>query len=103
MSRTWLSLTFLLLSLAARAQPSQEHDLRFNQLATSWDEGIPLGNATLGALIWHKEGKLRFSLDRSDLWDLRPMKGLHGPHFSYKWIAEQVKKKDYAIVQKHLD
>ena len=65
------------------AQPSPAHDLVFPSLATVWDEAIPLGNATLGALVWEKNGEVRFSLDRSDLWDLRPMKGLHGPHFSY--------------------
>ncbi len=84
-------------------QSFSQHGLRFDSLATSWDEGIPLGNATIGALVWEKNGELRFSLDRSDLWDLRPMKGLHGPHFSYRWITDQVKKKDYKIVQQNLD
>lgn len=85
------------------AQPSQKHHLHFDSLATSWDEGIPLGNAILGALIWQKDGQLRISLDRSDLWDLRPMKGLHGSHFSYEWIRQQVNKGEYKIVQEHLD
>lgn len=85
------------------AQPSSKHGLVFSSLATVWDEAIPLGNATLGALIWEKNGELRFSLDRSDLWDLRPMKGLHGPHFSYAWVAAQVRKKDYRVVQQKLD
>lgn len=48
-------------------------DLQFTQLARSWDEGIPLGNATVGALLWQRDSALRFSLDRTDLWDLRPM------------------------------
>lgn len=85
------------------AQPYPKHNLHFDELAKTWDEGIPLGNAILGALIWEKEYQLRFSLDRADLWDQRPMKGLKGPEFSYQWIAEQVKKKDYKIVQQKLD
>src|SRR6476469_4665968 len=85
------------------AQPAAKHNLHFNELAKTWDEGIPLGNATLGALVWEKDGQLRFSLDRSDLWDMRPMKGLDGPEFSYKWIIEHVKNKDYGIVQEKLD
>lgn len=93
--------SFLCSSL--NAQPSPKHNLHFNALATTWDEGIPLGNATLGALVWQKEGQLRFSLDRSDLWDLRPMKGLDGPEFSYKWITDHVKNKNYRIVQQKLD
>ena len=95
--------SLLFINFSATAQPSSKHNLHFNALAKSWDEGIPLGNATLGALIWEKDTQLRFSLDRVDLWDLRPMKGLDGPEFSYKWITEQVKKKDYKIVQQNLD
>ncbi len=43
------------------------HDLAFAEVATTWDEGIPLGNATVGALVWQKGNSLRFSLDRTDL------------------------------------
>lgn len=47
--------------------------LKFNKLASTWDEAIPFGNGMLGALVWQKENNLRISLDRADLWDLRPM------------------------------
>lgn len=79
------------------------HDLHFDSLANRWDEAIPLGNGMLGALVWQKEGHLRFSLDRADLWDQRPMKGLHRPEFNFSWVVEQVKKKDYAPVQRYFD
>jgi len=79
------------------------HDLQFDTLAKRWDEAIPLGNGMLGALVWQKGDKLRFSLDRADLWDLRPMNGLHRKEFSYKWVIGQVMKKDYAPVQQYLD
>ena len=46
-------------------------DLVADSLAASWDEGMPLGNATVEALVWRKENALRLSLDRTDLWDLR--------------------------------
>ncbi|MEX2232615.1 MAG: glycoside hydrolase family 95-like protein [Cyclobacteriaceae bacterium] len=85
------------------SQPQPHHDLHFDSLANTWDEGIPLGNGMIGGLIWQKDKNLRISLDRADLWDLRPMKGLDRPEFTYKWIAGQVKKKDYAIVQKYFD
>jgi hypothetical protein len=54
-------------------------------------------------LVWAKDGKLRFSLDRADLWDSRPMQGLHRKEFSYKWVQEQVAKKDYKPVQDYFD
>lgn len=78
-------------------------DLQFNALATTWDEGIPLGNATMGALVWQRDSALRFSLDRTDLWDLRPSDSLAGPRFRFDWVREQVAKKDYLPVQKKFD
>jgi alpha-L-fucosidase 2 len=80
-----------------------QHDLHFNTLATQWDEAIPLGNGMLGALVWEKEQHLRLSLDRADLWDQRPMAGLHRPEFSYGWVQRQVAQKEYNIVQQYFD
>ena len=84
------------------AQKSK-HNLHFDSLATQWDEAMPLGNGILGALIWEKNKVLRFSLDRADLWDNRPMKGLHRAEFSYDWIYKQVIKGDYKPVQQNFD
>jgi hypothetical protein len=97
------SIILCIFSTALSAQPSQVHNLYFDKLATRWDEGVPLGNGILGMLVWQQDGLLRMSLDRADLWDLRPMKGLHRSEFSYYWIMEQVQKKEYAPVQKYFD
>lgn len=87
----------------AKPRPSSRHDLKFDTLAKRWDEAIPLGNGMLGALVWQKAGALRFSLDRADLWDQRPMKGLHRKEFNYQWVMDQVTRKDYAPVQQYFD
>ena len=79
------------------------NDLHFDQLATVWDEGIPLGNGLIGALVWRKDGKLRLSLDRADLWDLRPMENLNTKEWKYSWVYEQWKKNDYKPVQDKFD
>ena len=79
------------------------NDLFFNDLSTTWDEAVPLGNAMIGSLVWEKEGKLRFSLDRADLWDLRPVENLSKPEFSYQWVQEQVKNSNYKAVQEMFD
>lgn len=102
MKKNFIFITLTLLSINTFAQPIN-HDLHFDKLATRWDEAIPLGNGMLGALVWQKAEHLRFSLDRADLWDQRPMKGLHGPEFSYQYVIDHVKSKDYSPVQKHLD
>lgn len=79
------------------------NDLHFNELSVVWDEAIPLGNGMVGALVWEKEGKLRFSLDRADLWDLRPMENLNIPEWKYSWVYEQWKSGDYKPVQERFD
>lgn len=101
--KLFFCLVTVLLFKEVTAQPSSGHNLYFDQLAKQWDEAIPLGNGMLGALVWQKDGKLHFSLDRADLWDQRPMKGLHRKEFSYNWIIDQVHKKDYGIVQEYFD
>jgi len=53
---------------------------------------MPLGNGLLGALVWGDGQPLRISLDRTDLWDLRPVPEFHTEEYSYammrKWVAE---------------
>ncbi|MCK4750436.1 MAG: glycoside hydrolase N-terminal domain-containing protein, partial [Bacteroidales bacterium] len=88
------------------AQPTihpSSHDLIFSRLAGSWDEGIPLGNGMLGALVWEKEGFLRISLDRADLWDLRPMENVYKEGYNYSWVQQQWEKDRYKKVQEAFD
>lgn len=80
-----------------------DHDLVYKTLAKSWDEGIPLGNGIIGALIWEKEGRLRMSLDNVNLWDLRPMENLNTPEYKYYWVYEQWKNNNYKAVQDKFD
>jgi len=80
--------------------PASRHDLVFKSLAGTWDEGIPLGNGMIGALIWQRGKSLRMSLDRADLWDLRPVAEFSGPEFRFAWVKKQVLKKDYDPVHR---
>lgn len=82
---------------------ASKSDLTYATLAKSWDEGVPLGNATVGALIWQRDSTLRFSLDRTDLWDLRPVDSLSGNNYRFTWVKEQIRKKDYLPVQQKFD
>ncbi len=101
-------IVFLLLVLQVvtplKAESSvPNYNLKFPRLASTWDEAIPLGNGMIGALVWQKGNNLRFSLDRADLWDLRPMENLSKPEFSFKWVQQQVKNNNYKIVQNMFD
>ena len=75
----------------------------FNPLPKQWDEAMPLGNGMIGSLVWEKDKTVRFALDRADLWDSRPMKGLHRKEFSYQWIVEQRLNNNYKPVQEYFD
>lgn len=64
--------------------PEDRHGLRFQTPVTVWDEALPLGNGTLGALVWGDGRPLRISLDRSDLWDLRIVPEFQSPEYSFE-------------------
>ena len=102
MIRTLLFSVALVCLFNTNAQ-DRKHNLSFDSIPTRWDEAFPMGNGMIGELVWAKDGQLRFSLDRADLWDSRPMQGLHRKEFSYKWVQEQVAKKDYKPVQDYFD
>ena len=72
--------------------PDPAHDLRFDGPIGRWDEALPLGNGLTGALIWGDGAPLRISLDRADLWDLRPVPEWESPDCNYatmrRWVRE---------------
>ena len=72
---------------AAHAQSPPSANLTFNSIPDRWDRGFPLGNGMIGVLVWQQEGMLRLSVDRADLWDLRPTAELE--KYSYKWAYKQ--------------
>ena len=83
--------------------PASRHSLVFNELAQTWDEAMPLGNGMVGNLVWQKNGKLRFSLDRADLWDLRPMSNIDFEKWKFKDVYKYWKADKYEDVQKAFD
>ncbi len=82
------------------APPAAAAELSFDRLPATWDEGLPLGNGVLGALIWKKGEALRMSLDRADLWDLRPVREFEGPEFRFAWVRDHVLRGDYDPVHR---
>lgn len=107
--RNCLLVVILVIFIACKKQQEtitltpSPNDLHFDKLSKVWDEAIPLGNGMIGALVWEKEGKLRMSLDRADLWDLRPMENLKTPEWKFNWVYDQWKNKNYKAVQEKFD
>ena len=83
--------------------PGPDHSLVFNDLAKTWDEAVPLGNGIMGSLVWQKDNRLRFSLDRADLWDLRPVSYFEQEEFSFDWVYRKWKEDKYGEVQALFD
>ncbi|MCD6354758.1 MAG: glycoside hydrolase N-terminal domain-containing protein [Prolixibacteraceae bacterium] len=100
-----LIFVFILFSCAKynERQTSSGYNLEFTELAQTWDEAMPLGNGMVGNLVWQKNGKLRFSLDRADLWDLRPMKNIDFDKWKFNDVYEHWKSNNYEEVQKAFD
>lgn len=74
------------------AQPQAKHGLHYETPAEVWDEAMPLGNGLLGALVWGDGKPLKISLDRTDLWDLRPVPQFYTEDYSYKRMRQWVKE-----------
>jgi len=89
------------MSLTTSAQLKSSLSLSFPSIPTSWDEGLPLGNGMIGVLVWQKGDNLRLSIDRADLWDLRPTAELK--KYSYKWAYEHRLSGDWDTVWKVAD
>ncbi len=96
-------LVFLLSSvlISVCAQRNEAHDLVFDSIPGRWDRGFPLGNGMLGVLVWQNNGMLRLSVDRADLWDLRPTAEIE--KYTYKWAYQQRLTGDFDTVTKVAD
>ncbi len=70
------------------ALPTPAHGLHFRTPVTVWDEAVPLGNGAMGALVWGDGAPVRISLDRADLWDLRPVPEFHSPEYNYATMQQ---------------
>ncbi|MCX6622572.1 MAG: hypothetical protein NTY38_16185, partial [Acidobacteria bacterium] len=47
----------------------RQHDVVYRQPSTGWDEGLPLGNGDVGALVSGTKGREQvFHLDKTDIW-----------------------------------
>jgi len=100
--KIFLLLVFLFLGLQETiAQSIKAQNLTFNTIPDRWDHGFPLGNGMLGVLVWQHEGMLRLSVDRADLWDLRPTMDIE--KYSYQWAYNRRLSGDFDSVWKVAD
>ncbi|MCF7731550.1 MAG: glycoside hydrolase N-terminal domain-containing protein [Akkermansiaceae bacterium] len=74
---------------AASRLPDPLLNLKITAPIETWDEAIPLGNGTMGVLLWGEGNTVRLSLDRGDLWDERPSAAHLAVKDRFNWAAMQ--------------
>lgn len=77
--------------------------LEFEHSISRWDEGLPLGNGLMGCLIWGGPRELRFSLDRTDIWDLTPPAGTEQEDFTYENMVRLTREKRTEEIRRIFD
>lgn len=80
-----------------------KHKLHFKKSICSWDEGIPLGNGRIGSLIWGNADSLRFSIDRTDIWDTSAPRNTECEEFTYKNMVHLAKNGDTQKIRELFD
>ncbi|MBI5692096.1 MAG: hypothetical protein HZC55_18605 [Verrucomicrobia bacterium] len=81
------TLALLLATAASFAAAAEPMRLTLEAPIEKWDEAIPLGNGLVGGLLWGQGNEIRLSLDRGDLWDLRPHPIYARPDFNYATVV----------------
>ena len=95
-------------SLSSAAQPALHAEdatstLRIDGPITRWDEGLPIGNGLIGALVWGEGRTIRISLDRADLWDTRLPEIFNSPDWTYASMIALKEAKNHARHQELFD
>lgn len=80
-----------------------KYQYEFHGNIKQWDEGIPLGNGFLGTLVWGSPQRLRFALDRSDIWDTTPCPEIKNEEFSYPSMVNMVREKNLEKIRQVFD
>ncbi len=75
---------------------AKKHPIVYTDMPNTWDEGLPLGNGLLGALVWGNGNPLKISLDRTDLWDLREVPEFNQPEYNFQTMLKWEKEGKYA-------
>ncbi len=71
-----------------------QHDLVYEAAPREWEEGIPLGNGDMGALIWGDGNPLRITLDKYDVWETRSYWPTD-PRYNYQGLRELIAAKQF--------
>lgn len=80
----------------------QDYDLEWKESIRRWDEAIPLGSGGCGCLCWGTPNELRFSLDRTDIWDHTQI-WQKPQDFTYQRLTELARKGEEERIREIFD
>ena len=63
-----------------------------------WDEGIPLGNGLIGAIIWGDTREVVLSLDQATLWDERTPEAYEKKDWNFSRMLRLIRAKKWKQV-----
>lgn len=88
--------------LAASAGPTPSLTLHYDRPAAFFEEAMPVGNGTLGALVYGGIGQERFSLNDLTFWTGEPVSRAGRPDYSaaIPKIREALDREDYKAADK---
>lgn len=80
-----------------------KHQLFFDKCISRWDEALPLGNGRIGTLVWGGPEVLRFSVDRTDIWDRSTPLYTELPEFHYQNLVRLAREGKTAEIRNLFD
>jgi alpha-L-fucosidase 2 len=99
----WRGVTETSQALPRRPLKMSGDGLELDLPVDRWDEGAPLGNGQLGVMVWGGGDTLKLSLDRNDLWDLRPAETTLRKDWTYAKMKELVAARDESTFHQLFD
>jgi alpha-L-fucosidase 2 len=79
-------------------QDTAPDQLHFAIPIPRWDEGIPLGNGLLGAIIWGDSREIVLSLDQATLWDERTPEAYGRKNWNFDRMLRLIRAKKWKQV-----
>jgi alpha-L-fucosidase 2 len=73
----------------------------FHHALPQWENGLPVGNGTLGAQVWGTGPALYLTLDRGDVWDLRYQPNTRST-YNYAHLQQLVRERRYDLIQQQM-
>ena len=83
--------------MKASRQPTRHAaSLTYRRPPDCWNNGFPLGNGFLGAMVWGDGNPLSLTLDCADLWDLRINADfMNHPDYTYAGLRRLIQEKRF--------